>query len=841
MTADALRIEAAAGRASEMFKALKARIPAPAIGVIVNRVARARAVFDRLSHELGDAADLLLLIGPQRAVDRDAHVKRLKPIRTGAEARSAMRKPLIVVATQTIEAGVDLDFDGLVTEAAPLDALRQRFGRLNRSGERPHPHAVVLAHKEDIGVKADDPVYGDRIKTTWERLKPIAEAGAEKRLDFGSESLEATLAAAGVNEQDLATEPGRAPVLMPTYVDLWAQTFAPTSPVKTREPAQKPAQFAPIEPDVTLFLHGAGREPANVQIVWRADLEDAGFGENSEASERRLTELFGLAPPRAAEAVEVPISAARAWLRESRTKVDFSDVAERTPEDVDYHTNRHAFRYAGTDSARTGFVEAGDLRPGDLVTVPAAYGGCDAWGWNADATREVEDVADAAAEPYAKRSFAVRLSRGLIRQELRRAFFMAGEALSKKEIGGRLEQIELQTDRILSELTNALSAEDAAKRLLEAALDVAVLPRVFRGSLWLLLHCAKASKKGGEPRIETTFCYSADDQNPRGVVFLAQRGLDLAHLREEAQACPDQDRVARLLLAANSAADASAPPATESDDLGLFGDVPVTLADHTAHIVGWAHIFCGGAALAPGLAADVELSARLHDIGKADTRFQNYLSGGDPYGPDSIKALAKSGRRLPREAWERAGLPPRWRHEAESVRRALDDPSFPEAADPALVLWLIGVHHGFGRPFFPHADPKAPTPGASIGPQSLAFRFDGRDWAQMFVDLRSRYGAWGLARLEAILRLADHCASDVGAPPLSLPAAPQRKAEPPARSRPTETRGASYRLEGFEPDNLLAFLALLGLLRALEKARPQWRPRAALGPRRAAAAPASFP
>lgn len=36
-----------------------------------------------------------------------------------------------------------------------------------------------------------------------------------------------------------------------------------------------------------------------------------------------------------------------------------------------------------------------------------------------------------------------------------------------------------------------------------------------------------------------------------------------------------------------------------------------------------------------------------------------------------------------------------------------------------------------------------------------------------------------------------------------------------------------HRLEGLEPDNLLAFLALLGLLRAMETARPAWRPRAA--------------
>lgn len=36
---------------------------------------------------------------------------------------------------------------------------------------------------------------------------------------------------------------------------------------------------------------------------------------------------------------------------------------------------------------------------------------------------------------------------------------------------------------------------------------------------------------------------------------------------------------------------------------------------------------------------------------------------------------------------------------------------------------------------------------------------------------------------------------------------------------------AEHRLDGLEPDNLLAFMALLGLLRVLEEARPDWRPR----------------
>ena len=75
------------------------------------------------------------------------------------------------------------------------------------------------------------------------------------------------------------------------------------------------------------------------------------------------------------------------------------------------------------------------------------------------------------------------------------------------------------------------------------------------------------------------------------------------------------------------------------------------------------------------------------------------------------------------------------------------------------MLWLIGTHHGYGRPLYPHADPQEP------GPQSLAFDFDGLDWAQLFEALKEDYGIWGLARLEAFVRLADHRASEHGAPP----------------------------------------------------------------------------
>lgn len=41
------------------------------------------------------------------------------------------------------------------------------------------------------------------------------------------------------------------------------------------------------------------------------------------------------------------------------------------------------------------------------------------------------------------------------------------------------------------------------------------------------------------------------------------------------------------------------------------------------------------------------------------------------------------------------------------------------------------------------------------------------------------------------------------------------------------TDGRRHRLDGLEPGNLLAFLALMGLVRALEEVEPAWLPKVA--------------
>ncbi|MCY3839223.1 MAG: HD domain-containing protein, partial [Gammaproteobacteria bacterium] len=167
---------------------------------------------------------------------------------------------------------------------------------------------------------------------------------------------------------------------------------------------------------------------------------------------------------------------------------------------------------------------------------------------------------------------------------------------------------------------------------------------------------------------------------------------------------------------------------------------------------------------------DVALAAYLHDAGKADRRFQVMLAGGDEWNMPETVPMAKSARGSP-GSWSQARLPHGWRHEAQSVRMACEHPRFDDAHDPELVLWLIGTHHGLGRPFFAFAedDPEPDLlPCLDVaawhprlpGPQTLAFDHLGNNWTDLFESLKRRYGVWGLAHLEAIIRLADHRASE---------------------------------------------------------------------------------
>lgn len=137
--------------------------------VVVNRVARAQEVYQQLLGQGRSDSDTALIHSRFRKADREKQERIL--FSTGDR---------IVVATQAVEAGVDISSRTLVTELAPWSSLVQRFGRCNRSGE--HDEAQVLwvdlASSEDEVDMALPYGLGD-LDPARNELKKIRDVGVE--------------------------------------------------------------------------------------------------------------------------------------------------------------------------------------------------------------------------------------------------------------------------------------------------------------------------------------------------------------------------------------------------------------------------------------------------------------------------------------------------------------------------------------------------------------------------------------------------------------------------------------------------------------------------------------
>lgn len=98
--------------------------------VVCNLVDRAQEAYERIRNELNEVnIRTELLHGRFNMRDRS---KKEQVIRDATGSTSDTRYPIILVATQVVEVSLDIDLDTIYTEPAPLEALVQRFGRINR-------------------------------------------------------------------------------------------------------------------------------------------------------------------------------------------------------------------------------------------------------------------------------------------------------------------------------------------------------------------------------------------------------------------------------------------------------------------------------------------------------------------------------------------------------------------------------------------------------------------------------------------------------------------------------------------------------------------------------------
>ncbi|HEX8204336.1 MAG TPA: type I-U CRISPR-associated helicase/endonuclease Cas3 [Isosphaeraceae bacterium] len=725
------------------------------VGVVVNRVASARRIFDAL----GGRPDAILLTGRVRPWDRDrllAPDGHLMPQMKAGRIRSPSDQPLFVVATQSIEVGADLDFDYLITEAASLSALRQRFGRLDRFGRYfketgCQAGGIILLRKAKD--QEDDPIYGPELIQSWRWLKDRAEEASDGKIDFGVRALNRLMEESKRKQPPQPPPESRkrhAPVILPAHVDTWAQT----------DPVPYP------DPDVAPFLHGVDdRAAADVQIVWRADFDPR--------QESLGAAVLTLASPKTRESLPVPIWEAVAWLRGSAI-ADIADVEGSTQSGTgaDGSIRRLALRWRGPkDWQLIGADDLDQIHPGDTLVVPSSYAGADSFGWKpwTQDPIPVEDIGD----------------------------LCHNEMVYRAPMGGRPRRYRL---RLHPEILELLFSGSLESKRAEA---VTLLRRAVKGWVGDVEEGDEFPSDGSGDRdreLDVESFDPGDDQPPLdrllqllkevwtgNETMLAVIEAFLNPRKLKCRGYPDPERPIGLILTAERLERSQAVVATpepieadddqtEEDDTASLISNAVPLETHTEHVVKWAGDFARGCGLDGDTIEILDLVAQLHDLGKADRRFQAYLHGGDfEFARSDFCLLGKSGR--DRDDFQReqrlrqvCGVPEGFRHEILSA-------TFVNVKDYRsewlaglsedgrdLAGYLIGVHHGRGRPFIPYLDDRGQEPvfwdgrDRSIPKDGELWRL-GSGWTERFWKLIRRHGYWGLAYLEALVVLADHAAS----------------------------------------------------------------------------------
>jgi CRISPR-associated endonuclease/helicase Cas3 len=658
--------------------ALRDQHGAKVIGVIANRVETARRVFETLKGDTGCSA--LLLTGRARPYDRDQLWEKWKTqIALGRNADP--EDTVFVVATQCIEVGANIDFDGLVTEIASIDALEQRFGRLARNGRGAPVYAAIVALKSQTARNFNDPVYGRTLGIVWRwlkehtvsevrtevvaiegRKKPRTKKTKEEFVLMGVAALRTALRDTA-DRASLVMRRSSAPVLMPSHLDLLCQS----SP----EPAALP--------EAAVFLHGPKTEPADVSVIWRQDLEPD--------QEESWKDLVAICPPSAAEAIALPVWAVRKWLKkqEAADIADLEGVAHPSASGRDEKGVGKGPVLAWREEDESEVLKQPEkIRPGMTIVVPAAYGGCDDWGWDPQSLNEVKDVGDA------------------VKWELNHPMLRLHPQLAERwKYSGFAKRIQ------------EAGSENDARDALAGDLDV-------DAEGWVRQVVAELGRR-------TRFVENPADEGKSWAAAIGRSSFD-----QESRRASYTDEVA--------------------------------LDRHLEGCANWAAKFAGE--LPERLRETVIRAAALHDIGKADPRFQAWLRGGNPIQPDEL--LAKSGKtgqnpNAVERARKLAGYPKGGRHELMSVALLQSHAGQFTELDFELLLHLIASHHGRCRPFAPVVDDENTVPVAYGDWRAMSchrLELAGSGVSERYWRLVERYGWYGLSFLETLVRLADQRQSE---------------------------------------------------------------------------------
>lgn len=183
--------------------------------VIINTVERAQEVYRALnnSRQVRLDAEKVLVHSRFRALDRE---KKQGAITAAVDSSGP---GMIVVATQAVEAGVDISARTLITELAPWSSLVQRFGRCNRKGEYEQGDIFWV----DMGERSQDttPYAPEEVAPARKLLKALeGNSAGPSELEKLAESLDGIKHSTVIRRRDVLGLFDTTPDLSGSYLDV---------------------------------------------------------------------------------------------------------------------------------------------------------------------------------------------------------------------------------------------------------------------------------------------------------------------------------------------------------------------------------------------------------------------------------------------------------------------------------------------------------------------------------------------------------------------------------------------------------------------------------------------
>jgi CRISPR-associated endonuclease/helicase Cas3 len=145
--------------------ALAAAQNGAAVLIVCNTVARAQSRYRELASER-----VRVRLFHARYPAEDRLRRETDIIESFGPEGSNNARPGIVIATQVIEQSLDVDFDVLISDLAPIDLLFQRMGRLHRHKNRPRPVCALTATTYVTGLTLE-------LENVIKLIAPIYESG----------------------------------------------------------------------------------------------------------------------------------------------------------------------------------------------------------------------------------------------------------------------------------------------------------------------------------------------------------------------------------------------------------------------------------------------------------------------------------------------------------------------------------------------------------------------------------------------------------------------------------------------------------------------------------------